>query len=272
MKAVFKFLSAGLVIAAFGLSSCSNNDDDEPKNNQSVETTTKNVFTQGLPVEVDGYTFTTNEKGQVTSIMEDGKVIATFEYGKFTRGEEYDVLMHDEDYSDIYIKTNNQGFATHALQVYKDEEEGTDTWDFEYNSDGQMTRLKRSEGGDDFKITYTNGDITKVVQDDADGYHYDTIIKYTDATRTSVIANKGNIMLFDELFYIDMDEMSVAYYAGLLGKSTKNLPVGCVDAEDPDDTSTYYWDRDNNDLPTELKIVRHYGNYDDTYTYKFSWK
>lgn len=274
MKPVFKFLSAGTIIAAFGLSSCSNNE-DEPKNNQSEEPSINNVFSQGLPAEVDGYTFTTNGKGQVTSIKEDNSVVATFEYGKFTRATTYDVLMkisNGYSNSDIYIQTNNQGFASHALQVYHDEEEADDTWDFEYNSDGQLTRLKRSEGGDDFKITYSNGDLIKVVQDDEDGYHYETAFKYTDEKNPSVIANKGNIMLFDELFYVDMDEMGIAYFAGLLGKSTKNLPIGNVDPDDASDTRSYKWALNTNGLPTELQIVETWDGHEYISTYEFSWK
>ena len=273
MKAVFKLLSAVLVTASFGLASCSNND-DEPENNQSVETSPKNVLSQGLPAEVDGYTFNTNDKGQVTSISYDNSIVATFEYGKFTRAATYDVLMKIPDGDtniDIYIQTNNQGFATHALEVYNDDYPD-DTWDFEYNSAGQLMRLKRSEGGDDFKITYSNGDIIKVVQDDEDGYHYETLIKYTDEKNPSVVPNKGNIMLFDELFYIDMDEMGIAYYAGLLGKSTNNLPIGCVDTDDPESSRSYNWNLNTNGLPNELNVVESWDGDEYIYTYKFSWK
>lgn len=32
-------------------------------------------------------------------------------------------------------------------------------------------------------------------------------------------------MFFDTCFAIDLDEMDVAYWAGLLGKATKHLPI-----------------------------------------------
>lgn len=261
MKAVFKLLSAVLVTAIFGLASCSNN--DEPKSNQPTEPSYKNVLSQGLPTDVDGATFTTNDKGQVTSIFHASRdaVIVTFEYGVFNRdAATYDVLMKVIDwYGDcnIYIQTNNQGFATHALEVDNDGDSYTATWDFEYNSDGQLINLKRSEGGDNFKFTYTNGDITKVVEDDEDGDHYETVFKYTDAEHPNGIPNKGNIMLYEDM-YVDMDQMDLAYYAGLLGKSTKNLPLERIESNN---TEKYNWVLNNNGLPTEL----------NGYTY-FSWK
>lgn len=52
-----------------------------------------------------------------------------------------------------------------------------------------------------------------------------TKIYYTTEELSSAIENKNNIMLFDITFGIDMDEMKYAYWAGLLGKATKYLPV-----------------------------------------------
>lgn len=88
-------------------------------------------------------------------------------------------------------------------------------------------------------------------------------IKYTDATVTTPIVNKGCIMMFDECFGIDMDELQIAYYAGLLGKATKNLPVA-------NDDNTFTWTLNSNGLPTQLKSV--YGSYPDNYDiYTFGW-
>lgn len=72
-----------------------------------------------------------------------------------------------------------------------------------------------------------------------------------------MIANKGCIMLFDDMFQIDMDEMSVAYYAGLLGKAVKNLPVGYEEKSiEGGDEYTYsevfHWTLNSNGLPTEF--------------------
>ncbi|MDE6552608.1 MAG: DUF4595 domain-containing protein [Muribaculaceae bacterium] len=272
MKTFFKFLTAVLVMATFGLTACSNND-DEPKDSQSADPTTENVFSQGLPAEADGYSFNTNDKGQLTSIISDGSVIATFEYGEFTRAATYDVRMKTINYygnNDIYIQTNAQGYATHAIKISTDEDNDTETWDFEYNSDGQLISMNSSDEGE-FRITYTDGNITKVVETGY-GYRSEYVFNYTDQENPKVIPNKGNIMFFDEIYYVDMDVIEIAYFGGLLGKSTKNLPVGGVDADDPDDARSFKWNLNTAGLPDELKIVESWDGNEYIETYKFSWK
>lgn len=259
MNKLIKLTSIGFVALAFVATSCSDDDNDDPKPNKPVEPSIENVFSEGVPAQVGEAKITTNEQGLVTKIV-DGSEVITFEYGNFSRATDFNAKMtvRDNDYpddgSEFYLQLNAQGFITYALQVYLDAEEGEDTWKFEYNADGQLTRLQRSEGGDDFKITYTAGDITKVVQDDADGDHSEYTISYTNAEFKSAIANKGNVMLFDDFFCIDMDEMGVAYFAGLLGKSTKNLPMGYTESDSTDTYSeTFHWEFNNAGLPTKFQ-------------------
>lgn len=263
MNKLIKLTSIGFVALAFVATSCSDDDNDDPKPNKPVEPSIENVFSEGVPAQVGEAKITTNEQGQVTKIV-DGSEVITFEYGNFSRATDFNAKMtvRDNDYpddgSEFYLQLNAQGFITYALQVYLDAEEGEDTWKFEYNADGQLTRLQRSEGGDDFKITYTAGDITKVVQDEEDGDHREYTISYTNADFKSVVANKGNVMLFDDFFCIDMDEMGVAYFAGLLGKSTKNLPMGYSEksVEGGDSYTygeTYHWEFNSADLPTKFQ-------------------
>ncbi len=274
MNKLFKLTSIGFAAVAMVMTSCS---DDEPENGNPTGPSIDNVFTQGLPASVDGATFTTNEKGQVTKIQE-GSEIVTIEYGSFSRATEFNALMKVRDTSytdegyDFYMQLSAQGFVTYALEVYVDPEEGEDTWKFEYNADGQLTRLQRSESNDDFKITYTNGDITRVVQDDEDGNHSDYTFSYTNSEFKSVVANKGNVMLFDDFFCVDMDEMGLAYFAGLLGKSTKNLPMGytakrTVGDSEYTDTYEFHWTFNSDNLPTKFWE----GDYEyDSVT--FTWK
>ena len=69
-------------------------------------------------------------------------------------------------------------------------------------------------------------------------------------------------MLFDKTLGIDMDEMQYAYYAGLLGKATKNLPVKLVDNEN--DTDNFTWTLNSNSYPISFKR-------DLTVAYSFVW-
>lgn len=252
MNKYIKLTSIALVGCSLAFVSCSD-DNDEPDLGTNGEPTTENVFTAGVPASVGGATITTNEKGQVTKIT-DGYDVITFEYGVFnpSRASSYTVCMN-VDGDKIYMQLNKMGFVEHALQVYEDYEDGTDTWDFEYNNDGQLARLQRSENGDDFKITYTNGDITKVNQIDEDNYSSEYTIVYTNNKYTSTVANKGCIMQFDDFFGIDMDEMGFAYYAGLLGKATKNLPIGYTEKDDEGTWSySFNWEFNGNGFPTKF--------------------
>lgn len=276
-----KLTAIGFVaVAALSLTACSDDDNDEPDvpgvanpGQPSVD----NVFSQGLPAEMDGYTFTTNDKGQVTKIEDDWDVV-TFEYGTFSRATTYQVVMKSRDKNypdegyDIYMQLNERGFVSYALQVYLDDEDEPDTWRFEYNAAGQLTSLKRSESEDDFTITYNSaGDIIKVVQIDEDKEPDVYEFVYTNDTYKTPVANKGNLMLFDEFFEIDMDEMGVAYFAGLLGRSTTNLPMGYTnvwmnDNKPETDNEVYNWEFNAENLPVKFWE----GNYQDE-VFTFKW-
>lgn len=152
---------------------------------------------------------------------------------------------------------NEMGFAKYCKQIESDGD--VEEWWFEYNSDGQLIKMKRSEGGNEVtEITYENGNISKVKmrsEDDGDGGDY--VIGYG----SSMIENKGCIMLFDETFGIDMDEMKYAYFAALLGKATKNLPVSNAYTRfDPNGEpykrdKAFKWSMNSNNLPIMLTTL-----------------
>ena len=281
MKHLFRFASYGCLVASMALVACSD-DNDTPDNPGGSNTpsvpSVDNVFTEAAPATIDGYQFTTNDKGQVTNIKDQWEDI-TIEYGTFTftRAEEKfqakaTFKYEGEVESVVYLQFNNQGFISYALQDYVDADD-TDTWKFGYNNAGQMTSLQRSEGGDDFTMTYTDGDLTKVVWKDEDGDTDVITISYTNDTHKTPVANKANVMLFDETFDIDMDEMSILYYAGLLGKATKNLPMKLVASWSDGDESTYtfFWEFDSNNLPTKFWSQYNDNDYKDSEV-DFSWK
>lgn len=273
MKNFFKFMSVGIIAAtSLTLVSCSDDDDDNNGNGagNGMPKPTE-VFTAGVPTSFDGAAITKNAAGLVTQIKSDTETV-TFNYDKVTyEGKSYDATLKytdDEvgaDPSDnitVYVNLNSKGFITNALEVYGEGE--PDTWTFEYNAAGQLSKMVRSEGGNEVTVlTYTDGNITKVVTTDDEGGKAESNIKYTDATVKTPIVNKGGIMMFDECFDIDMDELQVAYYAGMLGKATKNLPVA-------NDDYTFSWTLNSNGLPTQLKSV--YSEYPESYdVYTFGW-
>lgn len=285
MNKYVKSISLAVILSAgFAFTACSDDDGDELEvtTGAPVANPVENVLPDGLPAKVGAATFTVNESGQLTKVVDRNKTM-TFEYGTFapSRANNYTVLMkyrnsqYPEDDYDIYMQFNMQGYVSHAHQVYLDEDEGVDDWDFEYNADGQLTRLKRTESDDDFRITYVNGDITAVAQTDESGDTDDYTFIYTNDEHASAVANKGCVMEFDEFFDVDMDEMGWAYYAGFLGKSTKNLPMGYTrvskrtnestgKVETETSTKVYHWTFNADQLPTEFR--RYVGE-----TLTFSW-
>lgn len=279
MKIFFKLASFGCLVMSLGFVACSDdNDGPDGPGNTPATPSVDNVFTEATPSVIDGYQFTTNDKGQVTNIKDQWDDI-TIEYGTFTRATEFQAKAtfkyEGEVESVIYLQFNNQGFITYALQVY-DEGDEDDTWKFEYNADGRMTAMQRSEGDDKYTMTYADGDITKVTWIDEDGDSSTITFSYTNDTQKTPVANKANVMLFDEAFHIDMDEMGVLYYAGLLGKGTKNLPMKSEKKWEEGDstgesTYTFFWEFNSNNLPT--KFWSQYG--DSSYIndeVDFSWK
>ena len=54
----------------------------------------------------------------------------------------------------------------------------------------------------------------------------------------------------------NMDEMDYAYYAGLLGKATKNLPVKLVNNENDTYNDNFTWTLNSNGYPISLEDAR----------------
>lgn len=279
MKA-FKKLAVVFTVSALclGFSACS--DDDENDGPVVPGSTVSEVFPEGLPTSFDGNTITKNSQGQVVKISDNDGTEVTFEYVTSRADvKAYDVLMtlyeDGKKDCDFKIRLNNRGFAEYALQTSIDSYDNstyTDEWYFSYNGDGRLTQLKRSEGADEglFEvddIIYAGGNIIRVNHTDGESDSENDIAEI--AYDSTPVVNKGGIMLFDECFGIDMDEFAVAYYAGLLGKATKNLPAKRTYSAD--EYYTFAWTLNNAGLPTLLKTTEHYGSssYDDEIT--FNW-
>ncbi len=164
-----------------------------------------------------------------------------------------------------------------------DVEPSIDEWWFKYDNDkGQMVEMKRTEGDNGVTtIKYnTDGDIVEVrVKDDVDGEKHVTTIAYADATHVASVANKSGVMLYDDSFRIDMDEMAPAYFADLLDKSTAHLPLSAVEnttikSENYKGTDNYsfQWILNLSDMPTTfISTLTDEDGYTDTTEVKFKW-
>lgn len=284
----FRKLAAALMAVVVCLNFVACSDDDNNGNGANSTVNPKNVFTNGIPKEVDGMKITKNAQGLVTKIESSNGTIVTFEYPNVaTRAElanqhvrmisKYDT-GGEQDETFIYeMEIGSNGFVKHCTET---EEDGDlETWDFQYTAEGNINYMKRSEGGNEVTtITYKDGDIIKVteVSEDEDNETPDIYnISYTSATVTTPIENKGCLMLFDATLGIDMDEMEIAYYAGLLGKATKHLPLKIVcessvgGTDSFTETIDFKWTLNEQKLPTQLSMKS--DNYPDSDIISFVW-
>ena len=268
------YLSVAVLGATMTFTSCGSNNDE--LKGEVVETGTEvnplRVFTGGMPVSFAGATILKNIKGQVSTIQSEDEMV-TFEYK--------DMSTHASEAQPQVVMTIKNGEVTRVCNLYLGKDgfvkhcdetkiiDGSvtrkETWDFTYNNDGQLLTMLRSEGGNKkTTIKYQDGNIVETATTSAvySDHKHSYKIFYTSESALPPIVNKGCLMLFDKTLGIDMDEMQYAYYAGLLGKATKNLPVKLVDNEN--DTDNFTWTLNSNSYPISFKR-------DLTVAYSFVW-
>lgn len=269
------FPIACLFAIALTVSSCSD-DNDEPNDEptaaeETVKVDPTTVFSQGIPKAVGDMVITTNADGLVTKIVVDEDEVTTFDYtGSAQSGSRagvtiptnYDMVMNlndGGDYYSFYIILNDMGYISYAYEVeIGNADDGSDTaeeWWFEYNNNGQLTKMKRTEGDNEITtMEYdSNGDLVKVFVKDDTGDNSTCTISYTDATHSTPISNKSGIMLYDYSLRVDMDEMAPAFFAGLLGKATTNLPLSAQEIQGVTTDYTFVWTLNSAQMPTRFE-------------------
>ena len=266
-------LAVAVIGATFVLSSCSNKKDDDwiiEHRPDPVTIDLSKVFTNGMPKEVDSMTIQTDDRGLVTGIKTKDETVS-FKYNNTkTRAIVIpNVFMKVElnGEATVYIMyLNNNGFVRGCMREQK-ENTKEDTWYFAYNDNDQLTNITHSADINKiFTLTYKDGNIseieTKTILSPATTKQKDTCkVAYTSTATPTPIVNKGNIMLFNTTFGIDIGAMKYAYYAGLLGKATKNLPVQLIDKNG--NKSNFTWIVKSNGFPTAMTSGSH--------QYKFGW-
>ena len=266
-------LAVAVIGATFVLSSCSNKKDDDwiiEHRPDPVTIDPSKVFTNGMPKEADSMTIQTDDRGLVTGIKTKDETVS-FKYNNTkTRAIVIpNVFMKVElnGEATVYIMyLNNNGFVRGCMREQK-ENTKEDTWYFAYNDNDQLTNITHSADINKiFTLTYKDGNIseieTKTILSPATTKQKDTCkVAYTSTATPTPIVNKGNIMLFNTTFGIDMGAIKYAYYAGLLGKATKNLPVQLIDKNG--NKSNFTWIVKSNGFPTAMTSGSH--------QYKFGW-
>ena len=266
-------LTAAVIGATFVLSSCSNKNDDDwiiegwP---DPVTIDLSKVFTNGMPKEVDSMTIQTDDNGLVTGIKTKDETVS-FKYNNtktrtFVIPNVFMKVEHNGDTTVYIMFLGNNGFVRGCMREQK-ENTKEDTWYFAYNDNDQLTNITHSaDTYKRFTLTYKDSNIseieTKTIVSQTTTRKKDTCkVAYTSTATPTPIVNKGNIMLFNTTFGIDIGAMKYAYYAGLLGKATKNLPVQLIDKNG--NKTNFTWTVNSNGFPTTMTSGSH--------QYKFGW-
>ena len=261
------------LLACVGMVSCG---DDE----SFIVGKPSNIFSNVSPKIVGKYSIYYDEQGRVNMVTERGEYTfrkAIFDYSPADRDCDVRIDIAEENYGEmisLHVSLNKNGYAEYVSEI--EDNRIDQDWKFEYNSNGQLIKMVRSEGGSETTtVTYQDGDITKVEQESKfDDCSTSSTIEYG----TEKIENKGGVMLFDEMLCIDMDEMGFAYFAGLLGRPTSHLPQSnkSIDYSSGGYKITTYksfsWSLDANRLPVSVLIEEKYDNTTPyTKTYSFDW-
>ena len=266
-------LAVAVISATFILSSCSNKNDDDwiiERWPDPVTIDLSKVFTNGMPKEADSMTIQTDERGLVTSIKTKDETVS-FKYDNIkTRvivvPNVFMKVERNGDTTFYRMYLDNNGFVRSCM-IEQKENTKEEKWRFTYNDNDQLINIIHS--ADDYKeftLTYKDSNIseieTKTIVSQTTTRKKDTCkVAYTSDTTPAPIVNKGNIMLFNTTFGIDIGAMKYAYYAGLLGKATKNLPLQLIDKNG--NKNNFTWTVNSNGFPTAMTSGSH--------QYKFVW-
>ena len=264
-------LTAGIAM----MTSCSKDNSDEPEQKMvnGTDVNPRNVFPLGLPKKISENVLTLNAKGQLIQLAEpnDDERI-TFEYKDVALGSTQapQVILTETDEPDKHVYElylNRDGFVTHAKETHYSNDHiiGKATWDFAYNADNQLKDVKCSADKKHIVLEYQNGNVVKTTTTAAGKPTEVTTITYATAS-TRPIENKTGVMLFGATLDADFDNLEAAYYAGLLGKPSKNLPL---QSEKSGDKVIFKWTLDSNGNPTALD--HSFSNSSERFSTTFTW-
>ena len=276
MRKLFQLaLMVTLTVGTTMMASCSKDNSDEPEQKMvnGTDVNPRNVFPLGLPKKISEIVLTLNEKGQLVQFSQpNSNERATFEYKDVALGSTQapQVILTETDEPDKHVYElylNQDGFVTHAKETHYSNDHiiGKATWDFAYNADNQLKDVKCSADKKHIVLEYQNGNVVKTTTT--------TVVKPTEVTTITYatasirpIENKTGVMLFATTLDADFDNLEVAYYAGLLGKPSKNLPL---QSEKSGNKATFKWTLDGNGNPTVLNYS--FSNLSENFRFPFTW-
>lgn len=236
-KNIGRALTALTMFVATLLTSCSGNNEVNDDGAAGTDVNPRVVFAGGLPRQVGELTLQTNKDGRVASITSDNGPTAVFEYReRYYRGgiRMPGIMMTVTEGSSRYVYAlflNAKGFVRRCMEtVYKttdgkEEKPYSDGWAFSYDKDDRLTYAYYAGAKKEINIDYLDGDIVQITNS-TNGVREEPLhVVYHTAATSAPLANKGCLMLFDDITGIDIGRLRYAYYAGILGKAPSHLPV-----------------------------------------------
>ncbi|MBD5357639.1 MAG: DUF4595 domain-containing protein [Bacteroides sp.] len=197
-------------------------------------------------------TFGYNDEGKLNKITDDYSTVA-IDYSDIANGKLK--LTYTANYNEVStfdITVNELGLATSAIET--DDEGDITKWEF-YYSDGKLSKITNTSDGDTeyVDLSWQDGLITSYVETES----YDPDIE-TVTFEYSGITNTGKLMLLDEIYGIDLDELQYIALAGYMGEVPRELPIKATmkyespGERDEIETSTINWETDAEGYPVKL--------------------
>lgn len=272
-----KFFIAAIAALAVTpmLTSCGDDNKTVEEEVTDAQIVPMRVFTAGVPVKIGDLNITVDHTARVSN-MSDGSNDVTFTYLSGTASSaHYDMSMtvksHSGATTQCYFTINEDMLASHCTEVGPG---GTKEWDFVYNNQDRLEQIKVS-GNPEWSVanfTYYMQSIGKV----AYGHEGDDTPNTITISNALSKTNKGCIMLFADNYGLDIGYMHYAYYAGLLGRASVNLPAKRVFLsadKSQTDTHEYEWELKPDKMPARCTVtdLNQDGTTRGQHTIEFGW-
>lgn len=155
------------------------------------------------------------------------------------------VIGINSDEKDTFtLILNKDGYIESCHHIYEGPEDSdSEDFEFEYNENGQLTTMIRSEEDETWNIVYNALNAVDISCNER---------KLNDITYGNEISPE-NMIMFEWMYGLDVDDMSIFGFIGMLGKSSNNLPI--VNKEYVEGfTMNYDWSLDISGYPNKVII------------------
>lgn len=248
--------AASALILLPALTAC---DDDKKQVEEEVieaQIVPMRVFTAGVPTKVGDLNIVVDNTARVAT-MSDAANDISFSYlsgsSPVSHSMSMTVRSHSGAVTTCYFTLNDELYASHCTETGPS---GTKEWDFVYNKQNRLEQIKVSgnPGWNVANFTYYMQSIGKVTfgNEGDDNPNTQTISNALNKT------NKGCIMLFADNYGVDIGNMHYAYFAGLLGRASVNLPAKrtFLSADKTStDTHEYDWELKADKMPARCTLT-----------------